>query len=300
MNLLFMGTPDFAKIILEELCKDSFFNIVGLVTQSDKPYGRKMILKPSSTKLFVLENKLSFPIYHLDSNAKYEFLKELQIDVILVVAYGNILPQNIIDNYFCINIHASILPYYRGASPIQSMILNANNYVGISIIKMTKNLDDGDILSIRFIENKQYDIVELNNLLAFNGAALAIETLKNLNSIRSFSQFHCDATYCNKIQKSDGCIDFVNAKEIYRKFLAYKTWPNIFCESGLKLIDISLHDDSSSNKKGIIIDICLDYIIVGCIKGSLRIYLLQPPSKKVLSSISYLRGKRLKLGDIFN
>ena len=295
-----MGTPDFAKIILEQLCKDSFFKIVGLVTQEDKPYGRKMELKPASTKLYVLENNLSFPIYHpCDVEPQYSFLSTMQIDVILVVAYGRILPEDVINNYFCINIHASILPYYRGASPIQSMILNACDYAGISIIKMTKNLDDGDIFSTRFIKNKQYDIVELNNILAISAGELAIKTLKNIKSIKNFSQFHCDATYCNKIQKSDGCIDFLDSNHVYRKFLAYKNWPNIFCKSGIKLIDINVNESFSTNEKGIIISISSDFIVVGCIKGSLKIYFLQPPGKKIIPSPAYLRGRHLGVGDIF-
>lgn len=300
MKILFFGTPLFAKNILEYLINNSNFEIIGLTTQEDKPFGRKRELKFPETKEFLLNIKSQIPIFQPNNFKNYDFIKRLNPDVILVVAYGKILPSEIINNFYCINIHASILPKSRGASPIQDMILKNQKLIGISIIRMSERLDDGNILGLRFINNANLDIEEMSNILSSISADFVIKVLNKIDEISPITQIEVDKTYCKKILKSDGMISFNNANEIYLKYLAYKVWPNIFLENGTKLFDISLNDESSRNKSGEIIEIQSDCIIIGCKIGSLKIKTIQSSGKNKVSAPSYLKGKRLNLGDILS
>ncbi|RDU58397.1 methionyl-tRNA formyltransferase [Helicobacter sp. MIT 99-5507] len=300
MNILFFGTPLFAKNILENLLNDKYFNIIGLVTQIDKPFGRKKELKAPQTKEFLESIKSDIPIFqHINLNDT-KFVYDLNPDIILVVAYGNLIPKDIIDNFNCINIHASILPKSRGASPIQDMILRNDRFFGISIMKMSHKLDDGDILGIRYIENPRLDIDEATSLLSIISSAFIIKILKEIDYITPLPQFHVDSSYCKKIKKTDGEIDFINAFEIYLKYLAYKSWPNIFLKNGTKLFSIDINELDSTNKKGEILKINKDSIIIGCLKGSLIVKELQDTGKNKVNASVYLLGKRLKAGDVLN
>ncbi|RAX54070.1 methionyl-tRNA formyltransferase [Helicobacter sp. 16-1353] len=298
MNILFFGTPLFARIILESLINDDYFKIIGLVTQIDKPFGRKMELKAPQTKEFLQSIKSNIPIYQPKNLNDLRFIYDLKPDIILVVAYGKIIPKEIINNFYCINIHGSILPKSRGASPIQDMILKNQNLIGTSIIKMSENLDSGDILGIRYMINKQLDIEYTTKILAQNSAKLIIKILKILDSIKPLPQIHVDSSYCKKIEKIDGLVMFDNANKIYLKYLAYKIWPNIYLKNGTKLFDIKINDIDSKNKEGEILAINKDSIIIGCKKGSLSIKILQDVGKNKVDSVSYLRGKRLKIGSL--
>lgn len=300
MNIIFFGTPLFAKNILENLLSDKYFNIIGLVTQIDKPFGRKKELKAPQTKEFLESIKSDIPIFQPINLNDTKFIYDLNPDIILVVAYGNLIPKDIINNFNCINIHASILPKSRGASPIQDMILRDDRFFGISVMKMSHRLDDGDILGIRYIENPKLDIEEATIFLSIISATFITKILKELDCITPLPQFHTDSTYCKKIRKIDGEIDFINAFEIYLKYLAYKRWPNIFLKNGTKLFSIDINELDSVNKKGEILQINKDYIVVGCIKGSLIIKELQDIGKNKINAQSYLLGKRLKVGDVLN
>ncbi len=299
MRIVFFGTPIFAKIILESLYSDDFFHIVGLVTQEDKPFGRKKERKMPECKEFILQSNPEIPIFQPSNpNEIFDDIKQLQPDIILVVAYGKILPKNIIDRFTCINIHGSILPKSRGASPIQDMILRNDEFIGITIIKMDNKLDNGDILAMRFIQYRNYDILQASEILANNAAELSAKTLKSLHQITPLPQIHIDSSYCKKITKNDGNIYFINAERIYRKYLAYKSWPGIFLSNGTKLFDIAINEIDSCNNAGEILDICDDYIVIGCKKGSIIAKSIQAVGKNKIDIIVYLRGKRLHIGDI--
>lgn len=297
MNILFFGTPLFAKIILESLLKNDNFNILGLVTQIDKPFGRKKELKAPQTKELLQSIKSEIPIYQPTNFDDLDFIYNLNPDIILVVAYGKIIPKQIIDNFYCINIHTSILPQSRGASPIQDMILKDQNLVGISIIKMSEKLDDGDILGIRYMQNPRVDIEIMTKILSKHSASFIVKILGTLDYIKPLGQINADSSYCKKIEKNDGIVIFDDAKKIYLKYLAYKTWPNIFLKNGTKIFDIELDSVDSKNLAGKILLIDEDSIIVGCKKGTLLIKTLQDVGKNKISAPSYLRGKRLKSGD---
>lgn len=298
MRIIFFGTPLFAKNILEEVHKH--FEIAALITQEDKPFGRKKELKAPECKEFILKNNLKIPIFQPKKLSEIiEQIKSLKPDIILVVAYGKILAKEITNNFYCINIHGSILPKYRGASPLHSMILANDKYFGISIIKMNERLDSGEILSLSYVKNNGFNIDETIQNLSHIGANLVIKTLKNLTKIAPLKQLEADCSYCKKINKTDGLIDFSNAKEIYQKYLAYKTWPQIYTIDGTKLFDISLNEANSLNKIGEILEISKDYITIACGVGSIKVRAIQAVGKTKMQASEYINGKRLLKGDIF-
>ncbi|TXE84429.1 methionyl-tRNA formyltransferase [Campylobacter peloridis] len=298
-NIIFMGTPSYATCILKELIKEGF-NIQALFTQSDKPVGRKQILTPSDIKKFVLENNLNIKIFTpktLKDENIINQIKSLKPDFIVVAAYGKILPKEILDIAPCINLHASLLPKYRGASPIQSAILNDDKISGVCSMLMEEGLDSGAILeSIEYnIEGKNSsEIFEIFSNLA---AKICVSTLENYSKITPQIQDENKVSFCKKIKKEDGLIKLDDAKNIYQKFLAFYPWPGIFLENGLKFLDIELFDKDKIQESGKILKIENDGFLLTCNKGILKIKILQESGKKALDGKTYLNGKRLKFGD---
>lgn len=298
-----MGTPSYATEILKEILKNPNYEVVGLFTQEDKPFGRKQILTPPHIKQYCLENNLDFPILQpkklKDNLAAYIAINELNPDFIVVAAYGQILPKEILKLAPCINLHASILPNYRGASPIQEGLLNDDKYLGVTSMLMGEGLDCGDMLGFSYLKNEKNMLVSEAFLKLSNLAAeLTIITLDNFDRLNPKKQDEHSATFCKKIKKEFGEVDFTDAKELFLKYKAYAFWPQIFLKNGLKLKDIELLEESSQNIEGEILDIKDDFIVIGCKKGSIKVAILQAPSKKEISSIEYLRGQRLNLKDI--
>ncbi len=301
MRIVFMGTPGFAEVILRALVKDEEIKVVGLFTQMDKPFGRKKELKAPETKTYILENHLNIPIFQPQSlkEPEVQILKVLKPDFIVVVAYGKILPKEVLSIAPCINVHASLLPKYRGASPIHEMILNDDKIYGISTMLMDVGLDSGDILeSASFLREDYLDLETLSLKLAYMGAALLLSTLKNFSSITRKPQDHAQASFCKKITKADGLVGFKDAKSLFLKSLAFKSWPEIFLENSLKLLEVELVENEKSHKEGEILEIDEKGVLVGCLKGSVRIARLQAVGKKPLKAKDYLNGKRLKAGGI--
>jgi len=215
-----------------------------------------------------------------------------------VAAYGQILPKDVVENFECINLHASILPKYRGASPIQEMVLNLDEKIGVTCMKMAEGLDTGDILGVRYLSSSRDEYAEdLFSSLAFHAGELLIKCLDMYKNVAPIVQNGSDAILCKKIRKIDGEVKFDNASKVFSKFRAYKNWPGIFTESGLKLKKIDLEDSDGEFSPLEILSIGSDYVIIGCTIGSLRIYAVQPPSKTEMDIHSYLRGKRLSIGD---
>ncbi len=303
MRIVFMGTPGFAEVILRALVEneDKKIEVVGLFTQMDKPFGRKKELKAPETKTYILENHLNIPIFQPQSlkEPEVQILKDLKPDFIVVVAYGKILPKEVLTIAPCINLHASLLPKYRGASPIHEMILNDDKIYGISTMLMDVGLDSGDILeSASFLREDYLDLDALSLKLAHMGAALLLSTLKNFSSITRKPQDHMQASFCKKITKADGLVGFKDAKSLFLKSLAFKSWPEIFLENSLKLLEVELVENEKSHKEGEILEIDEKGVLVGCLKGSVRIARLQAVGKKPLKAKDYLNGKRLKIGGI--
>ncbi|WP_428023998.1 methionyl-tRNA formyltransferase [Arcobacter sp.] len=301
-KILFMGTPDYATKIFEEILNNSY-EIVGLFTQPDKPIGRKQLITPPHIKQFCLDNNLNIPIFQpekLKNNdeAKKQ-IEDLNPDFIIVAAYGQILPKEILDIAPCINLHASLLPNYRGASPIQESLLNADTYAGVTSMLMEEGLDSGDILGLKYFKIPfEMEVAELFSELSSIAAKLTIETLDNFEKINPKKQNEAEVSFCKKIKKEYGEIIFDDAKKVYQKYKAYSYWPGIYLKSGLKLKDISFVESNSINNEGEILSIEDSSIIVACKKGSIKIGRLQAPSKKEVSAIDYIRGQRITLGNV--
>ena len=299
MNIVFMGTPDYADIILKRLIKEDGINVISVYTQPDKPVGRKKVITPPPVKVTASEAKIVYyqPIT-LKAKKITDVIKSEKPDFIVVAAYGQMLPKLILDIAPCINLHASLLPKYRGASPIQQALLNGDKITGITAMLMEEELDSGPILgwSVAKIALNDRKTILFDRLSKL-AADLTIYTLKNFSKMSPIKQSKADVSYCKKIRKSDGLITFDSpAKEVYNRFRAYEGWPGVYLKSGLKLLDISLVD--IEGKAGSIIRIDDDGIVVGCRLGAIKIHRLRPQSKKDMDSLSYIRGKRLGIEDI--
>ena len=304
-KVLFMGTPSYATEILKELLNNKNYEVIGIFTQEDKPVGRKQVLTPPHIKQYCLENNINIPILQpkklKDNLVAYISIKELEPDFIVVAAYGQILPKEILNLAPCINLHASILPNYRGASPIQEGILNDDEYLGVTSMLMEEGLDCGDILGYSYLKNEKNMLVsEAFTKLSDLAAKLTITTLDNFDKLKPIKQNDALASFCKKIKKEDGEVDFNCAKKLFSKYKAYSFWPGIFLKSELKLKDIEFVENSSQNIAGEILEIAKDYIVVGCNQGRLKIRTLQAPSKNSINSVEYIKGKRLTIGDILN
>ncbi len=298
MRVIFMGTPDYAAVILESLL--AHHQVCALVCQEDKKAGRNMHLQIPATKKLLLEKDSKIPILQpkrLDEDSAKE-LKSFSCDKIIVAAYGKILPKSLLNLAPCINLHASILPQFRGASPIQQSILNDEKYFGVTAMQMNEGLDCGDILGFKVFKNTLQNAPKLFSQLAKTAADLILEYLERWDSIVPLEQINAEASYCKKIKKEWGKVTFNDADSLARKARAYEGWPEIYLESGLKLRGIKVAESVSENHSGEILQIVDERIKVGCERGSIWIESLQAPSKKIVSSYQYLQGKRLKLGDI--
>ena len=302
MNIVFMGTPDYATEIFKAMVESGEFKPVLLITQEDKPVGRKQLLTPPHIKKWLLDSKESIDIYQpksLRDKSVVDKIASYKPDIIVVAAYGKILPKEILDLAPCVNLHASILPYYRGASPIQSAILNQDRYSGVTAMMMEEGLDCGDILAFRYISLEGKRVDEAFKELSLAAASLNIEVLKNFETLQPVKQIDCDATFCVKIKKENGLVDFeMSAYDIYVKYLAYTPWPGIFLPNGLKLKEVELYEKEGSFESfGLIEDITKDGILITCKEGLLKLKKLQAPSKKEVDAVDYIKGKRLKIGD---
>jgi len=299
MNIIFMGTPDYAQKILEKLIETKGMNVVAVYTQPDKPVGRKKILTPPPVKVTAESNvvKVYQPNRLRDEETVAELLK-IECDFIVVAAYGQILPKAVLEHAPCINLHASILPELRGASPIQQILLDGKKETGVTAMLMDVGLDTGDILKIDKIDVSDNEMVEtLFERLTDTAVNLTVDVLQNFSSFTPIAQDDALSTHCSKITKADGEVEFLDAETLYNKYRAFTPWPGIYLKSGLKLKKISLEEKESSNEAGKILTIDTNSIVVACQRGSIRIERIQAPSKKEVDVLSYINGKRLSLED---
>lgn len=298
-RIIFMGTPDYAADILRTLIDVDDIEVVAVYTQPDKPVGRKAIMTPPVVK--VLAEVSHIPVFQptkLRDTAVVEELLTIECDMIIVAAYGQILPKAILDHAPCVNLHASILPQYRGASPIQQSLLHNDAQSGVTAMWMDVGLDTGAIIKISTVDISPDEMVEtLYASLTKIACELTVDVIHNWDRKTVIPQNDALATHCSKISKLNGLIAFENAGEIYNKYRAFTPWPGIYLESGLKLKEMRLVEDKSRGKAGEILSIKADGIIVQCTQGSLYLTTLQAPSKQETSAIAYLNGKRLGCGN---
>jgi methionyl-tRNA formyltransferase len=302
-KVIFMGTPTYADTILAKLIASQNIEVVAVYTQPDKPVGRKKIMTPPSVKVRAVENGIDVyqPAKLRDSDVVTELL-QLPCDYIVVAAYGQILPKEILNHAPSINLHASILPQYRGASPIQQTLLHGDKQTGVTAMLMEEGLDTGAILKIKTLEVNPNEMLEgLFDKLTLLAAELTLDVLENFTQYKAINQDERKATYCKKITKADGLISFnEDAQEIYNKYRAFTPWPGIYLENGLKLKKIQLNHTQYNNANiGQIVVIDKDSIVVTCKHGAIQIYKVQPQSKKEMDVLAYINGKRLQLEDNF-
>lgn len=301
MQIVFMGTPSYATTILKSLLTCKKHNIVALFTQPDKPVGRKKVLTPPHIKEFIEQENHNIPIFQpktLKDETIITALKELQPDMIIVAAYGQILTQEVLNIAPCINLHASLLPKYRGASPIQAAILENEAYSGVTAMLMDEGLDTGDMLGFSYVKlDKNTTSEELFETLSHKAASLTLKILDTFQTLHPLKQNNANSTYAPKIKKQNGLVDIykMSADEIERKYYALHPWPGIFLPNGVKLL--SLEAFFAEDKMGLITKIDKSGFALACKKGFLYITKVQPPSKKPMDASAYIQGQRKKVGD---
>ena len=309
LKVLFMGTPDFAVPTLEALC-NSDYEVIGVVTQPDKPKGRGKSVQMTPVKECAL--KYDIPVFQpikIREEENVAKLAELEIDFMVVVAFGQILPKSRLDmpKYGCINVHSSLLPTYRGAAPIQWTIINGESKTGITTMFMDEGIDTGDILLQE--ETPIYDDEtggSLHDRLADMGAKLLIKTLDGVKdgSIKRIKQDDSKSNYVGMLNKNMGKMDFTkSAIELERLVRGLNPWPSAYTSLNDKMFKIweakAIEDDSKYEeaKVGTIVLINKTTIVVKTGKGLLELFEVQLEGKKRMLVEDFLRGYQVKVGD---
>jgi methionyl-tRNA formyltransferase len=308
LRIIFMGTPELAAASLAALLREPAFQLVAVVTQPDRPKGRDLKLQPSPVKELALRANLPVlqPLKARDEKFIAE-LRALQPELIAVAAFGQILPQSILDlpRLGCLNVHTSLLPKYRGASPIQSAILNGESETGVTIMKMDVGLDTGDVLTQRATPiHAEDNAATLHDRLAQLGAELLIETIPAYaaGTIQPQAQQHELATHVAKIKKEEGRIDWLqSAQAIWNRIRAFTPWPGAFTYLPgaaqpvlLKLWQAEVV--AQNGPAGEVLGADKTGILVGCGEGSLRITALQREGGRRLTAAEFLAGHPVKPG----
>lgn len=306
MRILFMGTPDFARANLQALY-EAGEDIVGVVTTPDKPKGRGLTLTPCEVKKYALDAGL--PVYQpvtLKDGAFLDTLKELDPELIIVVAYGKILPSYVLDypKYGCINGHASILPEYRGAAPIQRAIIDGKSETGVSIMKMDVGLDTGDVIHIERVKIEPCDDFEtVHDKLAEASSKGLLKTVELLNSGKATYTKQSDAfTYAEKITKQDCYIDFKDtAANVHNRIRGLSPIPLAFTKTAdgklLKIVKAHIADIGASGEYGEVISLDGSINVV-CKDGVIALDVIVPEGKGRMNAKDLINGRKIKVGDI--
>jgi len=271
-----------------------------VLTQPDRPVGRKKVLTAPPVKELAKEHDIE--VLQPEKLTQVGITEQIQMqkpDFIVVAAFGQLLPKEILDIAPCINLHASLLPQYRGASPVQQSLLHADNYSGVTAMLMEEGLDSGSILGYSYFQiPNEMRLQGLMTQLSKDACSLTLDVLRSFDTIEPMVQMRSNASYCKKISKKDGEIRFDNAQNIYNNYRAFEGWPGIYTAKGLKLLEICISSPDSVNQEAEILDIKEESIVVGCLQGAVEIFRLQPTSKRAMDAKSYLRGRGLSIGDI--
>ncbi|MDE2310274.1 MAG: methionyl-tRNA formyltransferase [Betaproteobacteria bacterium] len=305
MRIIFAGTPHFAAAALEALLAQHFA-VIAVLTQPDRPAGRGMQLTPSPVKQLALQHGLSVLQPHSlkDANVQRQ-LAEYAADVMIVAAYGLILPPAVLQlpRHGCLNIHASLLPRWRGAAPIQRAILAGDDETGITIMQMDAGLDTGDMLLKKTCPIGARDTAQtLHDKLAALGAEAIVETLRLLEQgqLTRVPQDDAQATYAAKLTKAEAQIDWTDdATHSARAVRAYNPFP-VACTTlnatPIKIWQASVRDDLSG-AAGTVLSVGKDGIVVACSRGALCLEVLQRPNAKALPAAQFVQGFAVRPGD---
>lgn len=305
LKIIFMGTPDFAAQALKAIHENSVHEVIALYSQPPRPKGRGQKLQLSATHAYAEAQDI--PVYtpkSLKKPEEQETFAALKADIAIVAAYGLLLPKEVLKapKYGCLNIHASLLPRWRGASPIQRAIWAGDKKTGITIMQMDEGLDTGPIVSMRDFEiTPEMDCAQLHDQLAHIGAELCIDTLDKLASegpLSSEPQDHTQSCYAPLLKKEDGRIDWSqNAEEIDRQVRALNPWPGTFC-GDFKIKAVKRSEETHTLQPGTLID---KNGLVACGAGSvLKISSLQPSGKKAMDVVSAINGGYITVGEVLS
>lgn len=314
MNIIYMGTPEFAVKPLQAIV-DAGHKVLACFTQPDKPKGRGKTLQPTPVKKKALS--LDIPVYQpvkLREEENVQIIRDYQPDAIVVAAYGQILPESILNipQYGCINIHASLLPKYRGAAPIEWTIINGETESGVTTMYMAKGLDTGDMIEKTVVPIKDTDTgVTLHDKLADAGAELILSTLSKLENHTAIRTPQDDSLSCyaSMLKKEMGELDFTkDAASLERLIRGLQPWPVAYTKMNRKTVRIyeasvceqpeEALEDGTQIVPGMIVRVTKKNFTVACGNGALMIRKLQPEGKKPMDCAAFLAGNKLKTGQM--
>lgn len=308
MKIVFMGTPDFAVGALEALIQAGH-QVTAVVTQPDKPKGRGKEMQITPVKACAL--KYNIPVFQpvkIKTPEAVEQLRTYEADIFVVAAFGQILSEEILNmpKYGCVNIHASLLPKYRGAGPIQWVILDGEKETGVTIMQMDKGLDTGDmLLSCRVPIDEKETGDTLHDKLAQAGAELIVEALPKIEAgeVTPLKQNDAESCYAKMLQKSMGRIDWSKqSEEIERLVRGLNSWPSAYTSYHGKTLKVWASDVSykqADGAPGEVIAVEKDAVYVKTGNGSLKITEVQLEGKKRMPVKDFLLGYQIKTGEIF-
>jgi methionyl-tRNA formyltransferase len=305
-----MGTPDFAVGALEAIIKAGH-EVVAVVTQPDKPKGRSGQMQFPPVKECAL--KYNIPVFQLAKIKTPEAVEELRgynADIFVVAAFGQILSKEILDmpRLGCVNIHASLLPKYRGAAPINWCIIDGEEKTGVTIMQMNEGLDTGDILTVKEVPIDKKETAEtLFDKLSVAGAELIVDTLPKLanGEVTPIQQDDSKSSYAKLMHKSLGKVDWTkSAVSIERLVRGLNSWPSAFTSFNGKTVKLwscdVVSDTDNKGEAGTIVNVTKDYFDVACGEGVLRVLELQLEGKKRMDTKSFLLGNQWKVGMRFD
>lgn len=306
-RIMFMGTPDIAAESLNKLIANGM-KVVCAVTQPDKPKGRGYKLVPTEVKAAAMEHNI--PVYQpekLKNGELLPILEEYKPDLIAVVAYGKLLPSYVLDypKYGCINMHASLLPKYRGAAPVQWSVINGDEYTGVTTQKMEEGLDTGDMLIQEKIAIGEYETSEqLFDRISALGAEVLCRTIDNIEEIEPIPQNDDEYTYAPMLSKEMGRIDWAkNMKTISKLICGMNSWPLAFSEYNGEIVKIIEARKCSESCIGQIGEVIRHEkgkgLLVKCGDGGIWITKVQFPGGKKMNVDDYLLGHKIDNGTFF-
>lgn len=307
IKVVFMGTPDFAVDSLESIHKAGY-SVEAVITQKDKRRGRGKKLQYTPVKEKALE--LGLEVYqpeNINSDESKAILEDISPDFIVVVAYGQILTSDILNipKYGSYNVHASLLPKYRGAAPINWVIIDGEDKTGVTIMEMEKGLDSGDMVLKRSIDIDIEDTTEdIHDSLAKLGADLIVEALESIynGSSETIGQDHSKSTYASMLTKEMGRIDWnSDGRDIVNLIRGLKPWPSAYTmynEDMVKIHKAKVDDSEFDGVNGEIVSVTQDKVYVKIKEGSLIIEELQFPGKRKMETSEYLKGNTIELGTV--
>jgi methionyl-tRNA formyltransferase len=308
MRVVFFGSAPIGFPLLDALLSNDEVDVVAVVTQPDRPVGRKLKLTPCPVKTFSVEKGLNvISPEKVGGGDNLAELQALDADLFVVIAYGQYIPPSVLDlpSKGSINLHPSLLPKYRGSSPIQWALANGDTVTGATILYVSEKMDSGDIIIQEEVSIRPEDTAEtLEPILAKKGAELLMKAVAQIRdgSVRATPQDDAKASEVRKLVKEDGRLDWSLPADVLRnRIRAFIVWPGCFCEvpsrTGVQRLKILSADvESASGKPGEVLSSSGDGLLIATGEGSLRLKKVQPAGKKAMDGSAYLRGYPLDLG----